>query len=143
MEKEQVTRQLARYKETIRAIKKRDGLGSVRLLAERMNYSRGETISEYGSIRHYKPEKFRDFVELLSRVFDVNPDYILNGKGPMFLAKTAPGTALPGEMSARELSEKIEGLQYARALLTEQLRRLREKQAAIEGVPPSADNSNG
>ena len=137
MEKEQVTRQLARYKETIRAIKKREGLSSIRLLAERMNYSRGETISEYGSISHYKPEKFRDFVGLLSRVFDVNPDYVLSGKGPVFLAKATPGTAVPGEMSGRELSEKIEGLQYARALLTEQLRRLREKQAALERGTPS------
>lgn len=129
MDNEHVTNQLSRYKEAIKAIKKREGLASVRLLAERMNYTRGETISEYGSLKHYKPEKFRDFVALLCRVFDINPDYILSGRGPLFRPPTTPGAVFPGDMSAGEVQGKIEGLQYARALLTEQLRRLREKQS--------------
>lgn len=132
MDKTHINKQLTRYKETINAIKKRDGLKSVRLLAERMNYSRGETISEYGSIKHYKPRKFQDFVGLLSRVFDVNPDYILNGKGAVFQAKPSEPVAVASEMSDKERREKIEGLEYARAVLTGQLRLLREKRASLE-----------
>ena len=132
MDKTHINKQLVRYKETIKAIKKRDGLKSVRLLAERMNYSRGETISEYGSIKHYKPRKFQDFVGLLSRVFDVNPDYILEGEGAVFQPKTSVPVSAAREMSDKERREKIEGLEYARAVLTEQLRILREKQASRE-----------
>lgn len=132
MDKEQINKQLGRYKETIAAIKKREGFKSVRTLAEQMNYSRGETISEYGNIKHYKPRKFQDFVGLLSRVFDVNPEYILNGNGSVFQPKaTSPATLQPA-MSDRERQIKIEGLEYARALLEEQLRILKQKAASLE-----------
>lgn len=130
MNKDQIESQLKRYKETIKAIKKRTGFKSVQLIAEQMNYSRGETISEYGSIKHYKPEKFRDFMELLAKVFDVNPSYILEGRGPVFKVKTQSAAAFRNEMTPQERREKIEGLEYSRAILESHLRRLREEEAA-------------
>lgn len=130
MDNEQIFGQLARYKEVIIAIKKHTGLKSVRLIAEKMNYSRGETISEYGSLKHYKPKKFRDFVYLLAKVFNINPDYILKGEGPIFLVKSEELAPLEDIMTPEELSQKIEGLEYSRAVLEGQLRKLKEQKAA-------------
>lgn len=126
MDTQKIEKQLERYKEAIIAIKARTGLKSVRRIAAEINYSRGETISEYGNIKHYKPQKFRDFIYLLARVFEINPDYVLEGKGPIFRKKSDEPLSPAERMTPAERKQKIESLEYCKAVFEQQLTRLRE-----------------
>lgn len=126
MERNEILVWLSRYKEVIRELKKRPGLGTQQRIAEHMLYKRGETISEYGNIRNFKEHKFRDFIGLLVKVFNVNPQYVFEGKGPKFLIREEELAPLQMFTSGQSLDSQIEALEFSISVLDAQLAKLRQ-----------------
>jgi len=116
---------LGRYKEVINTLKKRRGMETQQLIAEKMLYKRGETISEYGNAKNFKEPKFREFVGLLCKVFNVNPHFIFEAKGPMFLVREEELASLETVSREIPLDLQIQSIEYAITVLDAQLKTLR------------------
>lgn len=76
---------LKRLDIVLRKIKKDYNLKTNEAIAQKLNYKRSGTLSDYKNPNEYSEKKFLDFVNKLKNSFNVNPDYIINGKGEIYL----------------------------------------------------------
>lgn len=127
MNKKEIAGCVSRYKEVIGKLKKRPGMETQQLIAEKMLYKRGETISEYGNMKNFREPKFREFVGLLNKVFDVNPDYVLQGVGPRFSVPAGELAAAEDIPFSGPRDMQIKSLEYSISLLDAQIRKLKEQ----------------
>lgn len=125
MDKKEISACIRRYKEIIGILKQRPGLGTQQLIAEAILYRRGETISEYGNIRSFKESRFREFIGLLDKVFDVNPEYIFRGQHPRFHIREADLAPLLDVPFSGSVTEQIASVEYAIALLDAEIAQLK------------------
>jgi len=128
MDKREISACLGRYKEIIGILKQRPGLGTQQLIAEAMLYRRGETISEYGNVKTFREPRFREFITVLEKVFDVNPDYIMKGEQPRFHIREAELDALESIPFAGTVAQQIASVEYSIALLDAELENLKRLQ---------------
>lgn len=93
-------------------------------IARELGYSRPATLSDYKNPRLYSEAKLRQFAQLLSLYFRVNPDYLLDGRGTPFLEQGQALSDQPLALKARDLRQRIQSLELACRLLEAQLRQL-------------------
>lgn len=94
-------------------------------IARELGYSRPATLSDYKNPRLYSEAKMRQFAQLLSLYFRVNPDFLLEGRGTPFLEQGQALSDQPPSLKARDLQQRIQSLELACRLLEAQLRQLR------------------
>lgn len=129
MDKSEIAACIGRYKEIIGILKQRPGLGTQQLIAEAMLYRRGETISEYGNARTFREPRFREFIGVLEKVFDVSPDYIMKGEQPRFRIRGAELDALEQIPFQGTVAQQIASVEYSIALLDAELENLQRLQS--------------
>lgn len=95
-------------------------------IARELGYSRAATLSDYKNPRLYSEGKMRQFAQLLSLYFRVNPDFLLEGLGSPFLDQGQALSDQPLALKARDLRQRIQSLELACRLLEAQLRQLRD-----------------
>lgn len=126
----QMKAQIQRLEEVLQSILERHPhLGTQEEIAREMGYSRPATISDYKNPKLYSEAKMRHFAQLLSLYFRVNPAFLLEGQGRVFLPEGKALSDQPMPLRAKDIKQRIQSLELACRLLETQLQELRNIQS--------------
>lgn len=131
MSNELINSRIKRLNEAIKIVKKYPDVHDQKDIALKMGYDRGGTISDYKNPEKYEEEKFTKFVNLFAKTFNLNEDYILNGRGELKSfteTQTPKTTGTPQQDDAgmeRMTNEQLEQFVTTTRLFSEYLDRIK------------------
>ena len=103
-------------------------------IARELGYSRKATLSDYKNPELYTEKKFRNFVHLLARVYRIDPGYVLEGHGTLFVIPETEMAEVPFPYEPEQRRQLARGMEFSIQVLQAQIRKYREQLSRLESA---------
>jgi hypothetical protein len=101
-------------------------------IAHELGYSRKATLSDYKNPQLYTEKKFRNFVYLLARIYRIDPEYVLEGTGTLFVLPEAEVAEVTFPYGSQEREQLAQGLEFSIQILRAQILKYKQDLAQME-----------